>query len=256
MIRLRQVALVARDLDPVVADLAAVFGLKVAYRDPAVATYGLVNAVLPFGGEFIEIVQPVTPDASAARYLERRGGDAGYMLIFQVPDALRHRVRLEEQGIRTIAKLDRPDYTFTHFHPADFNGVLTSIDTQDDGRSWRDRLGPWTPAGPDWQASMAEPGIAGIMGARIQADDPAAVAQRWAGLLESETIPGHPAAIRLDNGTIEFTEASGRAGTGFTALDLAVVDPDLYVGRAESFGIETAECAVTIGGVAMRLHHV
>lgn len=254
MMRLRQVALVAHDLEPVVVDLAAVFGLKVAFRDPAVATYGLINAVLPFGGEFIEIVQPVTPDASAARYLERRGGDAGYMLIFQVPDALRHRTRLEEQGIRAIAKLDRPEYRFTHFHPADFNGVLTSIDTQDDGRSWRDRLGPWTPVGQDWQAAMAEPGIIGIVGAGIQVDNPAAVAQRWAGLLEAERVAGHPAAIQLDNATIEFTEVSGRAGTGFTALDLAVANPDLYLARAKTHGIKTQEKAVIIGGVMVRVH--
>ena len=80
--RLRQVALVAKDLEPVRKALEDVFGLKVAYRDPGVGVYGLVNVVMPFGGDFIEIVQPVAADASAGRYLARRGGDAGYMLIF------------------------------------------------------------------------------------------------------------------------------------------------------------------------------
>ena len=102
--RLRQIALVAKDLEPVAAQLNAVFGLRVAFRDPAVATFGLVNAVMPVGGEFLEIVQPVTIDASAGRYLTRRGGDAGYMLIFETPDASVHRVRLMAQGLRSIAE--------------------------------------------------------------------------------------------------------------------------------------------------------
>ncbi|MGB6086698.1 MAG: hypothetical protein WBF74_08885, partial [Parvibaculum sp.] len=76
---LRQVALVAHDLGPVVEDLGAVLGLKVAFRDPGVGVFGLVNAVMPLGGEFLEVVQPVKDDASALRYLHRRGGDAGYM---------------------------------------------------------------------------------------------------------------------------------------------------------------------------------
>ena len=38
-IRLRQVALVARDLEPVVEDLRDAFGLEVAYRDPGVDYY-------------------------------------------------------------------------------------------------------------------------------------------------------------------------------------------------------------------------
>lgn len=59
--RLRQVALVAHDLDALVADLHEAFGLEVAYRDPAVATFGLHNAVLPIGHQFIEVVSPTRP---------------------------------------------------------------------------------------------------------------------------------------------------------------------------------------------------
>ena len=47
--RLRQVALVAHDLDAVVRDLHDAFALEVAFNDPGVATFGLRNAVLPIG---------------------------------------------------------------------------------------------------------------------------------------------------------------------------------------------------------------
>src|SRR4051794_11157989 len=57
-IRLRQVALVAAELAPVLDDLHDVLGLEVAYRDPGVATFGLENAVLPVGTQFLEVVAP------------------------------------------------------------------------------------------------------------------------------------------------------------------------------------------------------
>ena len=66
--RLRQIALVSRSLDAVAQQLEAVFGLKVGYRDPGIIRYGLRNAVLPAGTAFIEIVEPVTQEASAARF--------------------------------------------------------------------------------------------------------------------------------------------------------------------------------------------
>jgi hypothetical protein len=57
-LKLRQVALVADELAPVLDDLAAVLGLEVAFRDPGVATFGLENAVLPIGTQFLEVVAP------------------------------------------------------------------------------------------------------------------------------------------------------------------------------------------------------
>ena len=44
-LRLRQIALVANKLEPVIDDLCDVLGIEVCYRDPGVATYGLENAL-------------------------------------------------------------------------------------------------------------------------------------------------------------------------------------------------------------------
>ncbi|MEZ5229787.1 MAG: hypothetical protein R2710_24945 [Acidimicrobiales bacterium] len=58
-LHLRQVALVARDLDQVVDDLCAVFDLAVGYNDPAIGSLQLHNAVIPVGEEFLEVVAPL-----------------------------------------------------------------------------------------------------------------------------------------------------------------------------------------------------
>lgn len=244
--RLRQIALVAHDLEPVYAALHAVFGLNVAFRDPGVGVFGLVNAVMPVGGDFLEIVQPVKGDASALRYLHRRGGDAGYMLIFQAPDALAHRDRLAARGIRLIARHDTPQYTFTHFHPGDFNGVLTSIDTEGDGTSWREPMGKWPPAGKIWKEHLAPDDILGIAGAAVQFKDPPAIAQSWSELLsarrEGETLLFDDAAVR-------FVPPVDADGTGIVGIDIAVRDPAAILARAARANVPVKDGAVRIGGV-------
>ena len=54
-LRVRQIALIARERS-VVDDIRDVFGLEVAFRDPAVKTFGLENAVFPVGSQFLEVV--------------------------------------------------------------------------------------------------------------------------------------------------------------------------------------------------------
>ena len=77
MLRIRQVALVARDLEPVVDHLCAVLGVDVCFRDPGIATFGLENAMVAVGSQFIEIVSPREAGTSAGRLLDRIGSDTG-----------------------------------------------------------------------------------------------------------------------------------------------------------------------------------
>lgn len=248
--RLRQIALVAKDLEPVAAQLNAVFGLRVAFRDPAVATFGLINAVMPVGGEFLEIVQPVIADASAGRYLARRGGDAGYMLIFETPDASAHRERLVGKGLRSIAQWDKPHYTFTHFHPKDFDGVLVSVDTAGDGSTWRERYGDWPPAGPVWKEYLAPDGIVGIVGATVQARDPEAAAARWSDLLQADR---DGAALGFDGATVRFVKPVDADGTGVIGIDVSVTDPAPIVAHAKSKDVAVVDGKPQIGGVSFTL---
>jgi hypothetical protein len=85
-IRLRQVALVARDLEPTVDSLSKTLGVDVCYRDPGVAEFGLVNALLRSASAFLEVVSPQQEGTTAGRLLDKHGGDYGYMVIMQLSD--------------------------------------------------------------------------------------------------------------------------------------------------------------------------
>lgn len=248
--RLRQIALVARELEPIVQQLESVLGLKVAYRDPGVAIFGLVNAVFPVGGEFLEVVQPVREDASAARYLKRRNGDAGYMVILQAPDALAHRARMEKLGIRKIAEHQDKKYTFTHFHPGDFNGVLTSIDSVGGVADYLETDGDWPPAGREWRNARAPENVIGLTSVTIQDRAPDAAAKRWGELLEA---PAESAVIRLAKGTIKFVPPIDTDGTGVVAIDVAVHDAKPVLEAAKAQGLVVNGDSFDICGIAVNL---
>jgi hypothetical protein len=249
--RVRQVAVVSGDLDATVKALDEAFGLKVAYNDPGVAHYGLKNAVLPAGGAFIEVVEPVREDASAARHLKRRGGDAGYMVIVQVADAPAEQARAEALGVRVVDRIDTGGYYCAHFHPADFGGMLVSFDQQ---RTESDPLrdgGDWMPAGRDWARAQAKD-VQDIRAVVMSAADPFALAQRWSELFGRPLDAADPLRLPLDRGEIRFVAGGAGAATLIEGLDVAVADPGAVTRRAEAAGLPVQDGGVRIGGVTMR----
>jgi len=249
--RLRQIAFMAHHIAPVAEQLEQVFGLKVGFRDPAVEVFGLKNVVMPVGGEFLEVLEPIRDDASGARYLARRGGDAGYMVILQDDDALAHRTRLEAQGVRAIATSRGVRYVYTHFHPADCAGVLLSIDSVEGDAVWRQPMSDWPPAGPDWREFESETSL-GISSVTIQARDPLAAAERWSMLLDRRANRvGRALEFTLDPGLIRFVTATDQYGAGVVGMDVRVKDPAAILAKARDLGLPVDRDAVTIGGVAI-----
>src|SRR3954453_14462533 len=122
MLRLRQLALVAADLDPVVDDLKSLFGVEVAFNDPSVASFGLKNAVMPVGHQFVEVVAPIQENTAGGRYLDGRKGDAGYMVILQTDDHPPYKQRVDDLGVRKVAEADEKNYSIMQLHPADTSG--------------------------------------------------------------------------------------------------------------------------------------
>lgn len=249
--RIRQIALVSGDLDRVTDGLDKAFGLKVAYNDPGVGHYGLKNAVLPAGGAFIEVVEPIRDDASAARHLKRRGGDAGYMVILQVADAPAEQKRAQDLGVRVVDHIDTAKYYCAHFHPADFGGMLVSFDQQRTEADPMIDAGDWMPAGKDWEKAQAKD-VQDIAAITLSAADPQALAKRWSELVGRPLDPGDPLRLPLDRGEVRFVAAEAGAPTLLESMDISVADPAAVLTKAETSGLDTADGAVKIGGVAMR----
>jgi hypothetical protein len=213
MMRLRQVALVTRDLAASVADLRRALDLGEPFHDPGVEVFGLHNAVLPIGDTFLEVVSPLRDDCSGARYLRRRGGDGGYMVIVQTDDLPAARRRIETAQTRIVFELTLDDIATVHLHPRDTGGSLLSIDAATMPAEWR-----W--AGPDWRGRSRTVRCTGLAGVEIECEDPARVAVRWSQLLArpADRLAGGASEIRLDDSLLRFVPLRDNRGEGIHAV--------------------------------------
>ena len=241
--RLRQIALVARELERSVEVLCEVLGVEVAYNDPNVAVFGLVNAVIPIGDTFLEVVSPAQEGTTAGRYLERRGGDGGYMLIFQTRDLARERERIEKLGVRVVWEADLERAQVIHLHPRDLGSALVSFDQMSE---WED----WEWAGPDWRSKIRLDSISGIVGAELQSEDPERCATRWSEVLG---IPQRGFEIPLHEGTLRFVEVADGRGEGLGGIDVAASRAPEVLSRARKRGLPIDGNCIILCGIRVRL---
>jgi hypothetical protein len=242
--RLRQVALVATDLDPVVKALETELGVRSPYHDAGVSEFGLHNAVFSLGDSFLEVVSPLRAGTTAGRYLEKHGGDGGYMAIFQVPDIAEARSRVRDLGVRIVWTADLPDMAGTHLHPKDVPGAIVSLDWATPAAAWR-----W--GGPEWTGRAPEHGAGRILGLAVAAVEPIAVARRWAsvlgidaGIVDGEGVDpdleadATRSSLTLDNGrqTVRFIGCGPGCAEGIVEVTVALDERPSPPGRAVDIG--------------------
>src|SRR3954452_19907476 len=179
-LRLRQICLVAPQLEPVVGDIAAIMGLQVCYRDGNVAKYGLENALLPVDTILLEVVAPLQPGTAAGRFIDRTGGRGGYMAIFCCDDPDARGRAANEMGVRTANVIDHAPYRGVQLHPRDWRAAFIAFNHTDGSD---DVWGPYSPAGPDWQQYIRKEVTQTLTGVEMQSPEPEALAQHWGRIL-------------------------------------------------------------------------
>ncbi len=212
--RLRQVVVAAHDLNATIDALRTTFGLGEAFPDPGVGEFGLANGVLPVGDQFVEVVSPIGDGSAAQRWMDRCGGDAGYMVIFQVSSMADARAHFVREGLRTVWSADLSDISGTHVHPADIGGAIVSFDEPRPPASWR-----W--AGPHWETNRRTDVVSGVAGITMAAKDPTALLASWS---RATSVAAQANSLTLDDGcTVTFVEAADErdalVGIDVTATD-------------------------------------
>src|ERR1700686_5043657 len=178
-IRLRQICLVAEKLAPAIADFKAVLGLEVCFKDPEVAVFGLENSLMPVGSNFFEVVAPVKENTAAGRYLKRRNGDGGYMVICQCDThatQLARKARAAALNIRVAWEHQSKAFHALQLHPADTGGTFFEIDWDAKGEP----EGTWMPAGGSgWTAAPRDDVGNAYTAVEMQSADPRGPPDRW-----------------------------------------------------------------------------
>jgi hypothetical protein len=236
-VRLRQAVLAASELEPVAAALRTALGLHEPYRDPGVGEFGLENVVFALGDCFLEVVSPTRADTAAGRYLSRRGGDGGYMVIFDLEDLEGARSRALERGVRVVWQIDLPDISGTHLHPADMRGAIVSLDQSRPYGTWR-----W--GGPEWTGRTGAGAPGRLAGITLAVADPAETAARWGEVLGAQVSAGDGGEgllLCVQGGEVRFAAAASEREEGL--VEIALELPQELPGGAE---------AIELGGVRLR----
>lgn len=250
-LRLRQICLVAPHLAPVISDISAIMGLNVCYRDGNVAKYGLENALLPVDTILLEVVAPFQPGTAAGRFLDKTGGRGGYMAIFCCDDPDARGRHANGIGVRTANVITHAPYHGVQLHPRDCRAAFIELNhtTGSD-----DVLGPYPPAGPDWQKSIRKDVTLALTEVTMESPDPQGLAEHWGRILQlpvGKSASGET-ELKLPNASFRFVNGASdlMSGLTFRVADVAKVRD---VARAKSCKVEGDAfdlCGVTFKLVA------
>jgi hypothetical protein len=247
--RLRQICLVAPHLEPVMADIAAIMGLAVCYRDGNVAKYGLENALLPVDTILLEVVAPFREGTAAGRFLDKTAGRGGYMAIFCCDDPDARGKVASEWGVRTANVITHAPYYGVQLHPRDCRAAFIEFNHTDGSD---DVLGPYPPAGPDWQHFIRKEVTQALTGVEMQSPDPSGLAEHWGriiGVGVSKDEKGVP-ELKLPNASFRFVKGEREIMSG---LDFRVGDVAAVSDAAEARGYQVSGHEIFICGVTFRL---
>ncbi|MEL7156507.1 MAG: hypothetical protein AAFN30_07905 [Actinomycetota bacterium] len=255
-IRLRQIAVVTADLFESAMDIGAVLGVEACYTDPGVKRFGLKNTLWPIGTQFLEVVTPITDGTAGGRYIERRGGDGGYMVITQVDDVAHRRQRADELGIRVAFDLSHPEggHDGIQLHPGDTGGSFFEMDQM--LMEGGDAVGgPWYPAGDNWEPYVRTDWVGGITAAELQSPEPQALAKRWSDMAEidlTSAADGSP-QIEFENAAVRFVPETDGRGEGLGGIDVIANDRDAILAGARSRDRYIDDDQVSVCGLRVNL---
>jgi methylmalonyl-CoA/ethylmalonyl-CoA epimerase len=128
LINLDHVAIAVRDLDAALAGYAERYRVEPLYREK-VKSQGVEEAMIPVGGSFVQLLQPLAEETPVGRFLDGRGEGLHHVAyaVVDIEAALAH---LAARGARLIDKVPRPGGRGTRIafvHPGDLAGTLTEL---------------------------------------------------------------------------------------------------------------------------------
>jgi methylmalonyl-CoA epimerase len=128
LINLDHVAIAVHDLDASLSDYRNRYQVEPLYREE-VAEQGVEEAMIPLGGSFVQLLQPLGPDTPVGRFLERHGEGLHHVAyaVASIDSALDH---LKEQGAQLVDESPRSGSRGTRIafvHPSDLGGTLIEL---------------------------------------------------------------------------------------------------------------------------------
>ena len=128
LLNLDHVGIAVHNLDRAVDEYRVKYGITPLYRE-TVSSQGVEEAMIPLGGSFIQLLQPLGPDTPVGRFLAKKGEGVHHLAwaVADIEAALEH---LKAQGARMVDSEPRPGGGGTRIafvHPRDLAGTLIEL---------------------------------------------------------------------------------------------------------------------------------
>ncbi len=128
LLNLDHVAIAVHDLEQAIQGYRDRYRVEPLYRE-VVEAQEVEEAMIPVGGSFVQLLQPLAPDTPVGRFLESRGEGMHHVAfaVSSIDIALDH---LKEEGARLVDENARPGGRGTRIafvHPADLGGTLIEL---------------------------------------------------------------------------------------------------------------------------------
>jgi len=128
LLNLDHTAIACHDLDESLAGYADRYGVAPLYRE-VVEAQGVEEAMIPVGGSFIQLLQPLAADTPVGRFLTRNG-EGLHHVAFAVVDieaALEHLAASGTPLIDRHPRLGGRGARIAFVHPRDLTGTLIEL---------------------------------------------------------------------------------------------------------------------------------
>ena len=230
--RLRQLVIATSQMDLLADSICDLFELKRTFSDPELIVFGLQNVLIPLGDTFLELVTPIKENTSAERFLKKRGGDGGYMVIVDSVDLEKERKRLENDRMNIVwyenRKFESIHGQSLHLHPKQVGGAILSIDNMNPLSSWL-----W--AGREWEKDINKSLVSHLSGVNICSPNPDRLLSNWETALgKKRSIGGN--SIELEGSNINFVVNSQSQSEYISAFQIHTVNRSVIEKRAASRG--------------------
>lgn len=128
LINLDHVAIAVADLDEAIGEYRRQYGVEPLYRE-VVEGQGVEEAMIPVGGSFVQLLQPLSDETPVGRFLTKKGPGLHH-IAYAVPSidgALDH---LRGEGVRLIDEFPRTGgrgAKIAFVHPKELAGTLIEL---------------------------------------------------------------------------------------------------------------------------------
>jgi len=128
LLNLDHVAIAVHDLDAAVEAHRRRYGVEPLYRE-VVESQGVEEVMIPVGGSFIQLLQPLADDTPVGKFLARHGEGLHHVAyaVADIEAALEHLRSVGAELVDETPRIGGRGARIAFVHPADMAGTLVEL---------------------------------------------------------------------------------------------------------------------------------